>query len=212
MKTVGNVLHQARTATHQTREDLSNKTKIKTSFIKALEEEKWSLLPAYGVVSGFVRNIAQALDLDPVKIVALLRRDYPPKLLGIPTPKPDLEDRAKFSWSPKYTAAFLAIVAILLIGGYLGFQYKNAYALPRLTIYEPHEGELIVKKAVTVVGKADPDTAIVINNQPVILDEKGNFKSDILLLEGDQEIKITATSRLGKTSTLTRKVKVDLDS
>src|SRR3989344_7090733 len=108
MKTIGQAIKETRVKKNISFSKLAAITKIKKEFIQAIEKENWQLLPEYPVVTGFVKNIAQALGLNRKGIVALLRRDYPPKELTI-NPKPDVA--REFVWSPKLT--FFAGIALV---------------------------------------------------------------------------------------------------
>ena len=83
MKNIGEVIKQTRIKKKLSREKLEAKTKIKKEFIEGIENLKWEALPDYSVVSGFVKSIAGALDLDKKHLSALLRPDYPPKILKL---------------------------------------------------------------------------------------------------------------------------------
>lgn len=89
MKTIGQFLKDARNKKRYSLVKVENATRIKKNFIEAIEKEDWRSLPDFPVVVGFVKSIAQFLDLNVRSTVALLRRDYPPKSLSI-NPKPDV--------------------------------------------------------------------------------------------------------------------------
>ena len=121
MKGIGEILKNARRQKRYSLAKLEQQTKIKESFIANIENQIWESLPEYPVLLGFVKTLAKTLDVDPESAVAVLRRDYPPKVLHI-NPKPDVEK--KIIWSPKTTFVLLAILAALTLGGYLLFQYS----------------------------------------------------------------------------------------
>src|SRR3990172_8865555 len=98
MRLIGEVIKEARLRKKLSKNKLEKDTKIKKDFIEAIEESRWDLLPEFPVVSGFVKTIATYLGLKEDQLVALLRRDYPPKDLKI-NPNPDISE--KFTWSPK---------------------------------------------------------------------------------------------------------------
>src|SRR3990172_1081627 len=100
MKTIGQVIKESRAKKKLSKKKLEEITKIKESFIDAIEKENWDKLPEYPVLQGFVTSIAKTLKIDTNTVSALLRRDYPPKKLEI-NPKPDVSE--KFSWSPRLT-------------------------------------------------------------------------------------------------------------
>jgi len=203
MKTIGGAIKEARTRKKYSLSKLENVTKIKKDFISALEKEDWGHLPEFPVLSGFVKSIAGALGVGEKSLLALLRRDYPPKALSI-NPKPDVSD--KFVWSPKLTFAVGVGIVMVLVLGYLGIQYKKFISPPSLNVLEPKEEQVVKERRVKVVGKTDGDAIIKINNQPVLLDSEGNFEAEIEIFEGTNEIVVKAQSRAGKETVVRRKI------
>ena len=134
MKTAGEIIKEARVKKKYSRARLESETKIKKEFIEALEQEDWARLPEYPVVSGFVKNIADALSLDRSRITAVLRRDYPPKSLDV-NPKPDVTN--KFIWSPRLTFILGVFIVIVVILGYLSLQYSRFVRPPDLEVFKP---------------------------------------------------------------------------
>jgi hypothetical protein len=166
-------------------------------------------LPEYPVVLGFARSIASELELEPGKVVALLRRDYPPKSLPI-NPKPDVSK--KFVWGPRFTFLVgIAIVGIVLFG-YLVFEYISFLAPPKLDVYTPQEGEVLTQAKILVTGKTDSDATVLVNNQPSLVSDEGEFATEIELSRETTEIQVQAKSRSGKVTELKRKIKVELGS
>ncbi|OGM09861.1 hypothetical protein A2W13_01610 [Candidatus Woesebacteria bacterium RBG_16_36_11] len=203
MKTIGEVLREARSKKRYSLESLEKETKIKKSFIQAIEKENWDALPEYPVILGFVKNIASFLGIDTKGTVALLRRDYPPKVLSV-NPKPDIS--REFSWSPKLTFLVGIGVVILLISGYLGFQYIKFISPPTLQVVSPKESQVVDKAHVFVQGKTDAEATVKVNNQPVLVGEDGNFSLDLDISQKTEEVDVISTSRSGKISEI--KVKI----
>ena len=203
MKTVGSAIKEARSKKRLSLSKLEEETKIKKDFIESLEKEDWKVLPEFPVLVGFVKNIAHALGASEKSLLALLRRDYPPKTLSI-NPKPDVEN--KLIWSPKLTFAVgVGIVAVFVLG-YLAFQYRKFISPPSLSIFEPKEGQIVSERKVKVWGKTDSDATLKINNQPVLLDSEGNFVAEIEIFEGTGEIVVKAQSRSGKETVVRRNI------
>jgi cytoskeletal protein RodZ len=209
MKTIGTVMKEARVKEKYSRKDLERQTKIKREYIKALEEENWDLLPELPVLRGFVKNLASVLSIKQGQIMALLRRDYPPRAMKI-NPKPDIEPR--FTWSPKLTFIFGVVFISLLVLGYLGFQYINFITPPSLSVDVPDEGLVVTQELLAVSGETDPEAVVTVNNQPVIVDGDGKFATTIEVFEGTGEIIVISTSRSGKETEVRRKIYPDLDN
>jgi len=208
VKTIGQVLKEARTNKKILPEQLEFKTKIKKNFIKAIEAEDWENLPAYPVVLGFVRSIAERIDVQTDFALALLRRDYPPKKEVKVSPSPNLEN--KVVWSPRLTFVLGISSFLILILGYLGIQYVRFISPPELLIDKPKENEQLLSRTVKVEGKTDTDAKVEVNNQPVLVDQDGNFSTDIEISESTSTLLIKSTSRSGKETVIERKIKLDL--
>jgi hypothetical protein len=61
---IGNSLREARLRQGLEYVDIEQQTKIRSKYLKALEDEQFELLPAPTYVKGFLRNYADALGLD----------------------------------------------------------------------------------------------------------------------------------------------------
>jgi cytoskeletal protein RodZ len=206
MRTIGNVLRNARVEKKVSLDKLERRTKIKRAFLQAIENEDWNNLPDYSVVVGFVKSIASSLSLEENKISAILRRDYPPKTVSV-NPKPDVSK--KFVWSPRLTFLLGVIVVIVFIASYLSYQYLRFVSPPSLDVRLPVESQQVTQDTVKVEGVTDTDSTITVNNQPAIVDEDGNFSVDLAVSKDTTKITIIAKSRSGKETAVVRKVKVE---
>ena len=202
MKNIGKILKEARISKRYSLKKIETATKIKKEFIEAIESGNWQNLPEFPVVAGFVKNLASYLEIDRKKALALLKRDYPPKVLLI-NPKPDME--SKFIWTPRRTFWAGIVIVLMMIVGYLGFEYLRFTTPPILEISQPKEGYVATLRQLTVSGKTDPDATVKINNQPVLVKDDGSFTAQIEIFEGTKEIKIIARARSGKETVISRK-------
>jgi cytoskeletal protein RodZ len=205
MKTIGQLLKDARIAKKFSFKKLEDITKIKITFLGAIEKEKWNDLPPLPVVMGFVKNISSVLGVDEKMGVALLRRDCPPKKLFI-NPKPDVE--RKKIWSPKTTFILGISLVLLTVFGYLLFQYVKFISPPELRVESPKEAQIIIGASAVVFGSTDRDAKITVNNQPVLTDEDGKFSVNIGVTAETKEVVIKAFSRSGKEAVISRKITV----
>lgn len=205
MKTIGEILKDARVRKKYSLKSLEEITKIKSSFIDAIENQKWDNLPSFSTVLGFVKSLSAPLGLDEKSTIAFLKRDYPPKKLRI-NPKPDVG--GKFFWSPKLTFTIGIGLAIIAILGYLGFQYYRFVAPPRLSVESPKENQTVSESDVTVFGSTDSDVKITVNNQPVLVSDDGKFSVSIPVAQETTEITVIAVNRSGKSTTISRRIVV----
>ncbi len=205
MRTIGEILKSARVTKKISLSDMESKTKIKKDFIKALEEEDWKSLPPFPTILGFVKSIASVLNQDEVKTIAVLKRDYTP-VKETQMPKPDVQN--KFSWSPKFTFILGAAVVLIAVLGYLIFQYVRFLSPPYLKVESPTNGELVEGIYVVVSGTTDVDSKIVVNSQPVLVDENGKFIIGLEIAPGTKEIEVKASGRSGKETIIKRQINV----
>jgi len=207
MKTVGQFLKEARARKKYSLARLEKETKIKKIFLDAVEKGIWHSLPEFPVVVGFVKKIAKALDISERQSVGFLKRDYPPKALSI-SPKPDIE--RKFIWSPKLSFISGVVIVTLVVFSYLTVQFLNFTSPPPLSVSAPLEDEVVKEKTLMVKGKTDSQATVKVNNQPVLVEENGEFTAQIEVFEGTSEITVVAKSRGGKETMIQRKIRLEL--
>lgn len=205
MKNIGQILKNARVNKKYSLMHVGGMTKIKSGFIDAIEKEKWEDLPPFPTVLGFVKSLSTTLGIDPYLAVAVLKRDYPPRKLKI-NPKPDVS--AKFTWSPKLTFTLGVSAVLLILFGYLIFQYIHFVSPPRLNVDSPKENQMVSGDSVIVFGSTDSDAKIIVNNQPVIVSDDGKFSVSLDVVSTTKEVDIVATSRSGKMTEVKRKIQV----
>ena len=205
MKTVGTDLKSAREQNNISLRDLSRETRIKTELLEALESESWEKLPELPVLVGFVRSMSDAIGLHREQAVALLRRDYPPKKISV-NPTPDV--KREFRLGQRTLYALVAIVGMCIVGIYLFFQYKAFTSPPNLLLLSPTENEVVTTKTITVRGTTDSTASITINGQTTLVDDNGNFATDIAVVKETKQIEVHAVSRTGRETTVSRTIVV----
>ena len=205
MKTIGQLLKDARDNKFFSLRKLEEITKIKASFIDSIEKEQWDTLPSFPTILGFVKSLAGALGMDEKMVVAILKRDYPPQKLKI-NPTPDIS--SKFVWSPKLTFSIGIAAVLVLIVSYLTFQYVRFVSPPTLDVQSPKDNQVVADRTVLVFGETDIDAKITVNNQPALVDEDGKFSISLNVASETNEVVIKSVSRSGKESEVKRKIVV----
>jgi len=76
MPGIGATLREAREQAHLDIMDFESRTKIRAKYLRALEDEEWSLLPGYTFTKGFLRTYADMLGLDGRALVDEFKRQY----------------------------------------------------------------------------------------------------------------------------------------
>jgi hypothetical protein len=94
-------------------------------------------------------------------------------------------------------------VAVL---GYLLWQFSSLAAAPSLAVSSPESDQVLTGAEIDVSGRTTPGADISVNDSPVLTDTDGNFNEKVALQDGVNVIRITAKSKLGKVTTVTRNV------
>lgn len=208
MKTVGVILKEARLAKHLALEEVERATKIREKFLTAMEADDFRRLPTPSIVRGFVHNYAEFLGLNSQTILAFLRRQMAevPKSSLLPKGMAEPMHRSFFQLTPGKFLLLLVGCLVTLFLVYLGFQYRQMRFPPYLSLESPKEAIVTHEKKVEVIGKTDPDATVMVNSISVFVRSDGRFFDTISLEGGVNTITIVATSRFGKTTTLTREI------
>src|SRR4051794_35793217 len=79
MPGIGDTLREARMRQGLDIADVETKTKIRAKYLRALENEEFSMLPGATFVRTFLRTYAEQLGLDPHRLVEEYRASYEPR-------------------------------------------------------------------------------------------------------------------------------------
>jgi cytoskeletal protein RodZ len=138
---VGDGLRQAREAKGLTLEQVEEITKIRCRYLQALEEEEYDQLPGEVFVRGFLRNYAQALDLDPDEVLAAAGLKAPTAIIPGQVYEALLDEPlAEASSGQRAVSALIGLMAVIVVGlgGWMLYRYLGpAPATPTLP---PPEG------------------------------------------------------------------------
>lgn len=200
--TLGERLKNFRSEGRVTLVEVSRETKIPVKYIEMIEEGRYDRLPPDVYVKGFLKAYAEFLGVDPRKIIGLYERekDIKNNLNGggekkIPKKKSKLP---RFVITPRILVA--ASVTLVVVGGffYLYTQIGRFAAVPRLAITNPTGDQSVQGNSISISGFTDEDAKLSINGQPVPVNDKGEFKEDIILQSGLNTITVSAVNRFDK--------------
>jgi cytoskeletal protein RodZ len=208
MVRLGHLLHQKRLARRLTLEEVAQDLKIKSKFLAAIERGEYNKLPSPAYAQGFVRNYATYLGLSKAETTMLFKREFDEKRAMKVLP----DSMVKTKEFPLkrlriQQSLIIFIVFLLLVFGFLFFQYRAAFFPPALTVSSPADGSKTAQ-TITVSGKSDGNASVTINGAPVSVATDGTFQKAVTLFPGSSTITIKATNRFGKTSTVQKTVDV----
>lgn len=204
----GQRLYDERLRKGLTIEEVEKATKIRASFLTAIEKAEYVKLPPFAYSQGFVKNYADFLGLPSKEILALFRREFGKKEQVRVLPKEFTDNQYKKSWFRLEQTIFFVITIFLFLFFYILFQYRFLILNPPLEVTHPQEGEK-TQTTVQVSGKTDNNATVFVNDSPVTIDSNGNFTKVISEFSGSAVIHIKAQNRFGKTSVVERHIQVE---
>lgn len=208
MVRVGQKLREKRRERGLTLSEVAKATKIKESFLDAIEKGEYNKLPSSAYAFGFVSNYVEFLGLPKKETLAMFRREFDEKKYVNVLPEGlSRKKNVPFGGFRVHQTVFLVIILFFMLIGYLLFQYRYAIIPPPLTLTQPEDG-VVTSQDVTVSGHTDPSAIVYVNNQPTPVSEDGEFMTQISLFSGNNAITVVAKHRLGKETVVKRTVMV----
>lgn len=203
MQTIGQLLKSLREKKNLSLEDVSRETNIALHLLKNLENDDFLNLPSSTFTKGFITSYAKVLELDPQKALAVFRRDFLVGQSGKIMPKGLAKplDRQTIITS-KIMVIFFASLFIFSFFTYLFFQLKNYNAPPKLEILRPKQQSVVRGPIVSVNGFTSLDSSVFINGQMAEVYPTGEFRSNVSLASGENQIEIKAVNAKNKSTLL----------
>ncbi len=208
MRTVGDVLKDARLRHHFSIVELEQVTRIKAEHIEALEESAYDRLPPPTFTKGFIRNIGKELGLNVAQLLALYRREYDERERSVLKLAPEPLSQPTFRITQRSVVIGAVLLFLALFFGYLYREYSVLAGAPLLIVTEPMDQTQLQGPTVTVAGKTYPDARIAINDQEVIVAPDGTFRTEVKSTQSLLMVTITATNKRGRKNETTRTVRV----
>lgn len=208
MLRVGQRLHNERIKRGLSLDDAAKATKIRPSFLSAIEKGDYHQLPSPAYAQGFVRNYAEYLGLPKREILAIFRREYDEERELRILPKGFTEQKINpFAKIKIQQKVLLIAIVFLFIIGYLFYQYRYAVISPPLRVELPKEG-VVTTQEVVVAGKTDPTATVIVNDEAVAVDQNGEFAKKLTIFPGKTTITIRAKNRLNNETVVRRQIDV----
>ncbi len=182
--------------------EISKSTRIQVKYLEYLEEGMYLKLPADVYVKGFLHSYAVFMGLNEVTLFKQYAREKGIhkniKKIGETEAKRAPINFSSFVVTPK--VIIVSVVLLLVVGSflYLYSEVNNFVSAPRLIIIKPGDGSSTDGSSTHVTGIAEKDAFVFINDQPVLVNEKGEFSEDVGLKSGLNIITVKARSKFDK--------------
>lgn len=201
--TLGERLRVCREEREATIGEVSRGTGIRREYLEYLEAGEYAKLPAKVYVRGYLKSIAQFLELPEETFLKLYEREQVihHHVAGDPAPKYH-PARTPLSVARAFTTRtlFSAFVVVLALSGfwYLYQEFRSFTAEPRLTLVTPSDGATVNGSEIDLVGLTDRGAEVWVNGQTVFVSAEGEFRERLVLRPGLNTVTITAENRFGK--------------
>ena len=202
MVRLGQRLKDARIQRNKTLEEVAVALKIKPQFLAAIEEGDYNELPSPAYARGFVKNYAEYLGFSKVQTSALFKRDFDEKRAMKVLPEGMTTSRDFPLKRTNLRRAIIGVVTFLILLGFLLFQTRDLFIPPLIQIKSPKDGGIVSRQA-EVMGKTDRNAIVTVNNEPVFVQDNGEFVKKVTLFPGKTSIIVTAKNRSGRETSQT---------
>ena len=167
MVRLGHLLHQKRLQKRLTLEEAAQDLKIKSRFLAAIERGEYNKLPSPAYAQGFVRNYATYLGLSKAETTMLFKREFDEKRAMKVLPDSMVKTK-EFPIQRIHIqqSMIIFIFFLVLVFGYLFFQYRAAFLPPSLNVASPATGSK-TEQTLEVSGSADSNATLTLNCVPV---------------------------------------------
>lgn len=214
--TLGERMKKLRNERRLTLQDISKSTKIQMKYLESIEDGVYSSLPADVYVRGFLRSYAIFMGLNEQNLIKQFEREK-----GIhKNIKKIVDDEgarepikfSSFVLTPKMIAVGLVLFVVAASFIYLYMEVNSFISKPRLVIIKPTDGTKIAGNSTHIAGVAEKDALVFINDQPVLVSEKGEFSQDIGLKSGPNNINVRVRSKFDKETSQSITVNADFQN
>ncbi len=206
MKKLGDILRETRQEQQLSQNEVAKELLLKPEILDAIEIGDWESLPDPAYVRGFIKNYAQLLGLDSIRLLALYRAEYDekkfPKKLSL------YRTKKGFMFTPNKLAPLIFILTAIAFVIYIAVQYTSILAAPKLQIYTPQDDMTTTATVIEISGSTVKDAEVAVNGQLIPVDSSGNFSFQLPLSDGKNTIEIIASRRLSPKTKISRTVRL----
>lgn len=199
---LGKLLERRREELQLSFDDIERDTHIRRKYLKLIEAGDYSGLSNDVYSRGYVKNYAEHLGFDTKEILRLYSQErhiysqQTGESQGLPRALKPI-DSATYTFSPRSILAILTSMFVVVMVGYVGWQLSQLSAPPIISLTN-QEKSVVNTGYVIINGEVDDGSDVLINDSPILTTPDGSFSERVTLVEGSNQIKITAKNKFGK--------------
>ena len=172
-----------------------------------MEEDDYDALPSI-YLKGAIQKYAQVLGLNYKELINLYKNsnEFVAQQDQSLVPISDHRSISLFSQLRNILIILSKSLVLILVSSYLIYELAMLILPPKIILESPRADLNTNKGTLLVQGKAIRAKSLLLNNQPILIDESKAFKEEIILKPGLNQLEFIAINQLGQKSTLVRNV------
>lgn len=182
---------------------------IAPMYIQAIEEGRWSALPQGLYARQFVRSYAELLHLDRSEVATFMDETVGAAWTSLERRQLDVPQIPHVSFSPW---RFVRAAGVCIVLGVVGFYFwtfaGTMLEAPLLRVDSPAPALVVSQPTIHIRGVSDAEAQLSVNGIAVPLLPDGRFDAPLVLLEGQNTIRIVAERKQRKSNVIERVVTV----
>jgi transcriptional regulator with XRE-family HTH domain len=196
-------LRQRREERRLTIDDVAVALRVPPKQLRALEAGEMGVFSANIYARGAYLKYADYLGVPDRRMqVSFLRA-----LSAASAPVP-LRLHMPVSWfssllTPRFILSAVGALIAALVGGYIALQVGSFFRLPDLAVLEP-ASDLVASTEVIIQGQAELGADVYVNEEQVILGERGQFETVMFIRPGINVLRVEARNAAGRSRVVER--------
>lgn len=192
--------------------EVSHKTKIQKSYLKAFEAGNFHNLPDPVYTRNFLKRYVKTLGGDETYYLGLFEEERGTCDFIKQSQAPRQRARAvKFLVASRFVKISIFAVLVGMLSVYIGTGIRDIVAPPELLVEVPFDGYQTEKATILVKGQTEAGTKVRINGSDILLSSDGSFLTEVSLERGLNMITIEGSKRYSKPAKEYRRVIFEQD-
>jgi cytoskeletal protein RodZ len=210
-KTLGEKLRTLRRSQAVSLDMIESLTRVRKSYLEALEWGKYDLLPDPMYTRNYIRSYARALNADETYFLELYEEESGRMDLLSPHRLPrERVKKRNFFVSTHLFSGFALAIAVFAVLGYLGYQANHLLSPPAVTVMNPTDESAVASALLPVSGAVqDKEVQVKVNGKDVVVKEDNTFSTTLDLARGLNVITVEAKRRYSHSAVIYRRVVFD---
>lgn len=203
------LLSKRRHQLHLELDNIEHNTHIRRKYLELIEAGDYANLPNDVYSRGYVKNYAEELGFDTTEILKIYSRERHEYDMSLGSSGKSKKPRGlkpigsqSYSITPRTILVALTSIFVLVMVIYVGWQFSQLSTPPSIRLSNADQASTTSSYAI-VSGEVDTGSDVFINDSPILSAPDGSFSDRVMLVNGSNQIKVSARNKFGKETTKT---------